>query len=325
MNSNNINYNSISDIKKYMNYMINDLNKFNETILGNDVKIIDVKIITDNLIKEFSSDLSDFKYIFKTFDILKLYISCIDIPKFVKTSLLWNIKSINFNLKEFLRSQLNERAKHLGKDRINRIIDIYFNDILLNINYALINFKSILLRLRKIYKSDSKFKIENSKYKVSEDTRVKELQNTFKLIMNDTFYVFRKLMRSSTDHLNKIDETYEDLLIKFIINHLPCQYYLDIIDTFECIDLYLKCIDLNKFIEYTDKFNMISIEFNAYNTFLNLINTQFGGMANDQKAFIKSILNKLNPIFDCINYILLHPKNILNNAKIFISYDDDIF
>jgi len=338
MNSFTINYNNDDDIKMYLNQILNEFDDFNKILCGSKYIKTNIQFVINELITKID-DKNTFVIIFKTFEILKKYIKCIDIEKFVLTSYKWNIHQFNFNLSEFIKSQLASQIKDI--ELINKIVDEYLHTLILNIEFAMNNFKLILKNISKSYLNsldlkNSKLIINDSKYKLSFNTtnlnisqlttkNKQELENKFKLIMSDIFYILRKLLATSSYHLNLINDNYERFLVKFITDHLPYQYYINIIDSMECIELYIKCIDLNKLINETEHMNMHAVSFDLKNNLLNILTSN--SLDAKSNAFINSILNKLQNIFDCVNYILDNPRRILNNAKVFIELDksDDIF
>ena len=339
MNSHNIDYYNKSELILYLGQILHEFDDFNKSLCGKKYISTNIPYIVNELINKID-DIEIFEIIFKTFEILKTYIKCIDVNKFLATSYKWNIHQIHFDLSDFLKSQLQSKIddKKLNKSEvIDKIVDDYLHSLILNIEFALCNFNLILKNIENNYLSNSNtfksLKINDSKYKLSFDpdsvslneSNKQELETKFKLIISDTFYVLRKLLSSSTYHLKLINEKYELLLTEFIINHLPYQYYSDIISTFECIELYIQCINLDKLINETEKMNMHSINFNIRNKLL-----RFLGINSDdvsKNAFIKSLMNKLENVFKCIDYITINPRTILNNARVFSDVDsgDDIF
>ena len=343
MNSHNINYNNKSELISYLGQILHEFDDFNKTLCGNKYVPTDIPYIVNELITKINSKTEIFEIIFKTFEILKIYITCINIDKFIAISNKWNIHQIHFNISNFLKSELQSKIN--DKNLINKIVDVYLHTLILNIEFALCNFNLILKNITINYSTKTlsrKIKINDSKYKLSfynsnlefdvsklTDSNKKELEQKFKLILNDMFYVLRKLLSSSTYHLKLINEKYESLLTEFIINHLPYQFYPDIISAFECIDLYIQCIDLNKLINETEKMNIHSISFNIRDKLIELLINKNNKNNNDpsKNAFIKSLLSKLENIFKCIDYVITNPRTILNNAKVFIEIEsnDDIF
>jgi hypothetical protein len=339
MNSHNINYDNNTEIVSYLGLILNEFDDFNKTLCGDKYISTQIPYIINELITKIN-DKKIFEIIFKSFEILKVYITCIDVEKFVAISYKWNIHKINFNLSEFLENQLSTKIN--DEELIHKIIYDYLSTLILNIEFALNNFKLILKNISNNYISkSSKFinnasKIENSKYKLSfvkpkdiaelynNKIKINELDKTFKMIISDLFYVLRKLVSTSTYHSKLINENYESTIINFVVEYLPYQYYFDIIDIFECIELYIKCINLNKLITETEKMNIISINLNVREKILKLISNDNEAR---KKSFVKSLLHKLENIFICIDYITTNPRVVLNNAKAFIELDknDDIF
>ena len=340
MNSHNIDYNNKSEIITYLAQILHEFDNFNKTLCGSNYISTDIPyIIHELMIKITKNEI--FEIIFKTFEILKIYINCVDVDKFVATSHKWNIRQIHFNISNFLKSQLTSRMNDL-KDKvdinpklINKIVDEYLHTLILNVEFALCNFNLILKNIEHNYCTNDykNMKIPDSKYKLSftldlenitEDNK-QELDFKLKLIISDLFYVLRKLLSTSTYHLKLINENCESSLTEFIIKHLPWEYYPKIISIFECVELYIQCLDLDKLIASTEKMNVHAITFNIRDKLLQLLGTNKNDAAKD--AFIKSLLNKLENIFKCVDYATTNPRTILNNAKAFIVIDskDDIF
>ena len=345
MNSHNINYNNKSEIILYLGQILHEFDDFNKSLCGDKYVSTDIPYIINELITKIN-DIEIFEIIFKIFEMSKIYIKCIDVDKFIATSYKWNIRQIHFDLSGFIKSQLETKIKN--ENLINKIVNNYLHTLILNIEFALCNFNLILKNIIKNYSinSNSNLKINDSKYKLSfkcdlnpnsknnskniiglndlTESNKNELENKFKMIISDAFYVLRKLLSSSTYHLKLINEKYESLLTEFIINHLPYQYYPKIISVFECVELYIQCINLDKLINETQKMNIHSINIDFRKRLL-----QFIGISDDasKNAFIKSLNNKLENIFKCIDYGMNNPRTILNNARVFVEFDsgDDIF
>jgi len=330
MNSHNINYNDNTEIVLYLAQILNEFDDFNKTVCGKHYVASNINYIINELITKIQNP-KVFEIIFKTFEILKKYVMCIDVAKFVAISNKWNIRRINFNISDFLHSQLSSKIN--DPELINRIVNEYLKTLIVNIEYILKNFRSVLKNISNNYLPPNSPEpvIEDSKYKLSfkktddlTEENKRELETKLKSMIHDTFYILRKLLSSSTYHLKLINEKYESLLSAFITDHLPYQYYTNIIDTFECLDLYIKCIDLNKLVSETEKMNMQSVSFDIRARLLQM----FGVNANDasKAAFIKSLMTKTENIFKCIDYILANPRTVLNNSKVFIeAADDDLF
>ena len=167
----------------------------------------------------------------------------------------------------------------------------------------------------------------NSDYENEQSERAnKEMEQKFELIMNDSFYILKNLVSSSTYHTELLNNRYCKNLILFIQKYLPYQFYPKIIDIAECVNMYLKCINLKEILDRTEKMNVpSSIEFDL-KQFIK-INLLSKDLQADENAFVDSVLNKLENVFQCVKYILSNPRNTLHNARVFIELDtnDDIF
>ena len=288
---------------------VKSFNQFIKIVIGDnyhEFKITSL-ILNDKNIVNIIND------IIETF---KIYINCIDIKLFIQTSYSFNIRAINFDTTQFLKSQLS----NYDKNTIDKIINI-LKDVIYDIDFAFQHFDIVLKNISEYikYNNNTNNNIKSKYYLNSNNPD--ELENKFKLIVNDLFYVIRKLLSTSSSHLNLINERYENNLILFIQKYLPYQYYKNIISTFECIELYIKCIDLNKLISETEKMNLHPIKFDLCNEIKKYLSSDKA----DENAFIGSVLNKLNYLFICIDYTLTNPRVILNNSKTFCKLDDDIF
>ena len=292
--------NKKSDIDKIINQLYLDIQKYN----------LNENEIVNSVIAIYNK--------------LKLYIVSINIPLFISISKKWNIHKISFDISNFLSIHLSSRISN--KQIVNNIINIYLHDLIQNIEYALSNFDKVLINLEK-----SKFNIITnpinnknilpSKYKLNNINDKTELETKFKLIMDDLFYILRTLISSSSEHLNKLNDRYKNNLVMFIQKYLPYQFYKHIIDVAECCDMYLKCINLKYIISETEKINLHSIDYDLRNFIKNTIFKN--NMEEKENAFIDSVLNKLKFVFDAIDYILIHPRDTLENAKLFIEIDNE--
>lgn len=302
---------------------LNEFNDFNKILLGNHYKYCDVQKIINELFNNIH-DEQIFINTIKCYNVIKIYLSYVDIQKFINISWTWNIHQININISDLLVEQLSKRIN--DKQLIHKIVYEYLKDLIINIEYAMKNFDKILTNIEKHWNiKKCKFN-EVSKYKLININDKVEMEHRFELIMNDLFYILKNLVSSSTYHRELLNNRYCKNLILFIQKYLPYQFYPKIIAIAECVNMYLKCIDLKQIIERTEKMNVpSSIEFDLKRFILNNLISK--NLKADENAFVKSILNKLDNVFQCVDFILLNPRNIINNAKVFIELDvnDDIF
>lgn len=138
-----------------------------------------------------------------------------------------------------------------------------------------------------------------------------------------------RIVVKSNDKISKnINETYEKTLIGFL-RYIPNKYMKDIFVSVENIFILLQCIDINKLIEfkYKIKIPFINLE-NFDNDKLNIIKSKIIELINKKytessdREFLKSLLKKLDPVFDAIEYICKNLPICIQNSENFKVIDD---
>lgn len=140
-----------------------------------------------------------------------------------------------------------------------------------------------------------------------------------------------RVMIKSNDKLsNSINDSYEKALIKFV-DYIPNKYMKIIIESADSIFSLLSCIDIDKLIKnkYNIKlpFSKQTIE-NGSKQGINKLKRIFIIMIEDkfveasEREFLKSLIGKLDPIFNSIVYICENTPSCIENCSYFKVIDD---
>lgn len=142
-------------------------------------------------------------------------------------------------------------------------------------------------------------------------------------IINQTFDVLLKIVRSNKKIESYLNDEYERALIDYMML-IPEDKQKDLFKFFEVLKILLSCIDFNKLFIYINQQNIPSININSKILICNLLMNKFN-FDKKEKKFVDKLLQKLENLFYVIDYIFKNPKEIVENANIFASINDDIF
>lgn len=142
-------------------------------------------------------------------------------------------------------------------------------------------------------------------------------------IINQTFDVLLKIVRSNKKIESYLNDEYERALIDYMML-IPEDKQKDLFKFFEVLKILLSCIDFNKLFIYINQQNIPSININSKILVCNLLMNKFN-FDKKEKKFVDKLLQKLENLFYVIDYIFKNPKEIVENANIFVSINDDIF
>lgn len=142
-------------------------------------------------------------------------------------------------------------------------------------------------------------------------------------IINQTFDVLLKIVRSNKKIESYLNDEYERALIDYMML-IPEDKQKDLFKFFEVLKILLSCIDFNKLFIYINQQNIPSININSKILVCNLLMNKFN-FDKKEKKFVDKLLQKLENLFYVIDYIFKNPKEIVENANIFASINDDIF
>lgn len=141
-------------------------------------------------------------------------------------------------------------------------------------------------------------------------------------ILSELFKTLRILLRTNSQVLKNIDERYEREIGNFI-NYIPLNLFWHIFKTYETLRIYMTCIDIRKMIVATTQMDIRSFEFDIRSYVDGFV---IGKLTKaKEKNYMTSLIGKLNPVFDCVEYILANPREILKNAEVFIEIQDVVF
>ena len=105
---------------------------------------------------------------------------------------------------------------------------------------------------------------------------------------------------------------------------IPDDKQEDLFKFFEVLKIILSCVDFNRLFGYINQQHIPSININSKIIVCNLLMNKFN-FDKKEKKFVDKLLQKLENIFYVIDYIFKNPKEIVENANIFASINDDIF
>lgn len=140
----------------------------------------------------------------------------------------------------------------------------------------------------------------------------------------------RIMVRSNDKLYNSIGESYEKALIKFV-DYIPNKYMKLIFESADSVFSLLSCVDIDKLIKnkYNIKlpFNKQQIENGSKNginklkrIFIILIEGKF--QEASEREFLKSLIGKLDPVFNSIVYICENTSSCIENCSHFKTIDD---
>lgn len=292
-----------------MHDVLTEINTFGRITLSDQYRAIDVNQVCNKLNTELKPEtitkLIELYYLFRT------YLLAIDINKFVNTTCSFNLHPIQFDLVSFVSSKIE--------------LPDELKEVIRNVEYILNHPHEVVKNISQAY-SITKVSITPSKYRLMSDS-ANELEQLLQMALHEVFYILRTMVKTSSKHMNMINQRYEENLLAFIQKYLPYQFYHNVIDVAECIDLYVRCIDFGQVIDETIKLHPTSFAFNSQQFITQQLQRMMSSdeQKPDQNAFINSVLHKLSNVFACIDYAFQHPQTTLDNIRALVIDDEDIF
>ena len=169
--------------------------------------------------------------------------------------------------------------------------------------------------------------MNSKKINYSNETEVKEYLHS---ILHKLLSGLRTLVRSNDKLTKSIGESYEKALIKFV-DYIPSSYMKLIFESAESIFTLLSCFDIDKLIEH--KYD-IRLPFskqeiiNGSTVGVNKLKQMVLLMIEDkfkepsEREFLKSLLGKLDPVFNSLIYICQNTPSCIENCKYFKVIED---
>lgn len=139
------------------------------------------------------------------------------------------------------------------------------------------------------------------------------LHSIFRLLINTL-----RIIVSSNDKLVKsINKNYEDALIKFL-DYIPNNYMKPIFSTFESIYSLIICLNIDKLIANKNNIK-IPYDFSTIedkNKIKGLVNRKIEEKFKEPsyREFLKSLVNKLDPVFNCLMYVCQNTSSCIQNC-----------
>lgn len=161
-----------------------------------------------------------------------------------------------------------------------------------------------------------------------EMANVKKFSSDRKLIeeeVHNTLQIFRTLLQEDKNLCNKIDESYEEMLLNDL-QTVPVQYDEVILDTLNIVKIFINNINFNKLSEELSRFNgnNLKFELKTFQMLENGVNRL--EMSKKDRARIMNITAKFKPLFECVDILIYKPIELVrkighmrNNAL------DDLF
>lgn len=142
-------------------------------------------------------------------------------------------------------------------------------------------------------------------------------------IISEIFDILLKVVRSNRKLEIMLNDDYKRALIDYL-DLMPQDKKDDLCKIFTVVKTILACIDFNKLIEFANKSDIPSINVNTKEVACNFLLSKFSADKQNKK-FVEKLLQKLDNVFTVIDYILKNPKEITQNANIFVTFNDDVF
>lgn len=156
-----------------------------------------------------------------------------------------------------------------------------------------------------------------------------EVEKYMSDICKEMFNVIRHLLRSNKEMLKLINENYEKGIL-FYLNMIPSAYCETVFNTYEIIKgIIVEGINLRGLLNVLNTFDMqkFNIDTRDYIKIILQKCLLVGETTLDYSSeqFMNKLIEKLNNIFICLNYIIANPDVVLQNAESFLIDDDKVF
>lgn len=124
--------------------------------------------------------------------------------------------------------------------------------------------------------------------------------------VHNVLQIFRTLLQDNKNLCNKIDESYEELLLMDLQN-VPEQYDKDILNGLKIVRTFINNINFTKISEELGSMTGIkmSLELNTFSMFEKGMNRL--EMSKKDKARIMNIVSKFRPLFECVDKLINEP------------------
>ena len=142
-------------------------------------------------------------------------------------------------------------------------------------------------------------------------------------VINEIFDVLLKVIRSNRRMCEKLNDGYKRWLIDYL-NLISEDKRILVVKYFNVAKTLLMCIDFDKLINLANTSNIPSFEIDSKTWTCNFLANKIGEDKKTKK-FIEKLLQHLDNIFEVIDYILKNPKEIVSNADVFVTINDDLF
>ena len=276
-----------------------------------------LKQIVVKLLQEL--DKEDLRIIVSSYGQILDYLKCVNFNIIISNCETYNIEKLSINSKSYVMSIL-------GDEFINKYPELFkLLEPLYNcVDKVFLNFSDILDNFKK-YVNYQKYDCDIMGYK-STIINYQNENEVFKYLdelMDGIFYVLRVFMKNNVTIRNKIGVEYEKLILDFMKTYIPLQYYQQIFSIIESLYLICTSIDMKKMVETVKVMKFTTHCVNSRLVLTDTINSEFTDPAI--KNFVLSLVNKLSPICDAIDYLLLHPKEVIINGEAFVKYENKIF
>ena len=155
-----------------------------------------------------------------------------------------------------------------------------------------------------------------------------ECQNYLGSLFHKFINGLRIIVHSNDKILKSINETYEKTLIGFM-RYIPNKYMKNIFVMVENVFILLQCINIDKLIEFKNVITIPFINLDEINDKkMNFIKSKIIDQIKKKysepsdKEFLKSLLKKMDPIFNAIEYICKNLPICIQNCENFKIIED---
>ena len=136
------------------------------------------------------------------------------------------------------------------------------------------------------------------------------------------FDVLRKLVKSNQALSRGIGERFETAYLKFL-TYIPTDYHPSIIKYFNLAQSLIGCVDFGRMslILQGQQLLNFKFEFDFQSYLKKMVETKILDDAGKRNLLL-SLIDKSQPIFNCITYLINNPSILAENMKIFGEVND---
>lgn len=139
--------------------------------------------------------------------------------------------------------------------------------------------------------------------------------------LSELFDVLRYVLSDERALVHSIDESYQKLLFERL-SLIPKSKSSTINTTAEILKCVFSAIDYGKLSTSLAKYEgLVKIEIDFENICLRYIDNHMSDVEMKVRAYLKSLVSSLKPIFNCLNRIISQPSKFTH--KLYVYFNDD--